>query len=102
MWVQTPRPDRIVVNQRVIDPCTKVDAMSEHDEDHGHSVAAWSAVIILIIAAAIMSFAVLFPNGWVFAGGAVLVLVGVVAGKVLSMAGYGSAERDRDEEPSIR
>ena len=76
--------------------------MSEHDEDHGHSVAAWSAVIILIIAAAIMSFAVLFPNGWLFAGGAVLVLVGVVAGKVLSMAGYGSAERDRDEEPSIR
>ena len=54
------------------------------------------------LAAAIMSFAVLFPNGWVFAGGAVLVLVGVVAGKVLSMAGYGSAERDRDEAPSIR
>ena len=48
-----------------------------------------------------MSFAVLFPNGWVFAGGAVLVLVGVIAGKVLSMAGYGSAERDRDKAPSI-
>ncbi len=76
--------------------------MSEHEDDHGHSVAAWTAVTILIIAAAVMSFAVLFPNGWVFAGGAVLVLVGVVAGKVLSMAGYGSAGRNRDEEPSIR
>jgi hypothetical protein len=75
--------------------------MSEHDEDHGHSIAAWTAVIILIIAAAIMSFAVLFPNGWVFAGGAVLVLVGIVAGKVLSMAGYGSAGRNRDKAPSI-
>ena len=70
--------------------------MSEHDDNHGHSVAAWSAVIILIVAAAIMSFAVLFPNGWVFAGGAVLVLVGVVAGKVMAMAGYGSAEREYD------
>ena len=58
-------------NHRVIDPCTKVDAMSEHDDDHGHSVAAWSAVIILIVAAAIMSLAVLFPNGWLFVGGAV-------------------------------
>ncbi len=29
-------------------------------------------------------------------------LVGVIAGKVLSMAGYGSAQRDRDEDPSIR
>lgn len=74
--------------------------MSEH-ENHGNSVAAWTAVIILIVAAAIMSFAVLFPNGWLFAGGAVLVLVGVVAGKVLSMAGYGAAQRDRDEAPSI-
>ena len=30
-----------------------------------------------------------------------LAIVGVVAGKVLSMAGYGSAERDRGEAPSI-
>jgi len=101
MWAPTHRPDRIDGDHRVFDPCQKVDGMSEHDDNHGHSVAAWSAVIILIIAAAVMSFAVLFPNGWVFAGGAVLVLVGVVAGKVLSMAGYGSAERDRDKAPSI-
>ena len=76
--------------------------MSEHDDNHGHSVAAWTAVIILIVAAAIMSLAVLFPNVWLFVGGVVLAIVGVVAGKVLSMAGYGSAERDRDEAPSIR
>jgi hypothetical protein len=74
--------------------------MSEQ-ESHGHSIAAWATVGILIVAAAIMSFAVLFPNGWVFAGGAVLVLVGILVGKVLSMAGYGAAGRDRDEQPSI-
>lgn len=75
--------------------------MSEHDDNHGHSVAAWTAVIILIVAAAIMSIAVLFPNVWLFVGGVVLAIVGIVAGKVLSMAGYGSAQRDRDEAPSI-
>jgi hypothetical protein len=75
--------------------------MSEHDDNHGHSVAAWTAVTILIVAAAIMSLAVLFPNVWLFVGGVVLAIVGVVAGKVLSMAGYGSAQRDRDEAPSI-
>ncbi len=75
--------------------------MSEHEDDHGHSVAAWTAVTILIIASAIMAAAVLWPNVWLFVGGAVLAVVGVVAGKVLSMAGYGAAERDRDEAPSI-
>jgi hypothetical protein len=75
--------------------------MSEH-EDHGHSVAAWTAVTILIIASAVMAAAVLWPNLWLFIGGAALAVVGVVVGKVLSMAGYGAAERDRDEAPSIR
>jgi hypothetical protein len=75
--------------------------MSEHDDNHGHSVAAWTAVLILIVASAVMSLAVLFPNPWLFVGGVVLAIVGVVAGKVLSMAGYGSAERDRGEAPSI-
>ena len=57
---------------------------------------------ICIVAAAIMSVAVVWPNLWLFVGGAVLAVVGVVAGKVLSMAGYGAAQRDRDEAPSIR
>ena len=75
--------------------------MNEHD-DHGHSLAAWVAVTIMIVAAAIMSAAVLWPNVWLFIGGAVLAVVGGVAGKVLSMAGYGAAQRDPDEAPSIR
>ena len=76
--------------------------MNEHDDDHGHSVAAWTAVTIIIVASAIMSAAVLWLNPWLFIGGAVLAVVGGVAGKVLSMAGYGAAQRDRDEAPSIR
>ena len=49
-----------------------------------------------------MSLAVVFPNVWLFVGGAVLALVGVVAGKVLSMAGYGAAARSSTRSPSIR
>jgi hypothetical protein len=75
--------------------------MSEH-EDHGHSVAAWTTVGILIVAAAIMAAAVAWANLWLFIGGAALAVVGVVVGKLLSMAGYGAAQRDRDEAPSIR
>jgi hypothetical protein len=75
--------------------------MDEH-EDHGHSIAAWTAVTIIIIASVIMSVAVVFPNVWLFVGGAVLAVVGGVAGKVLSMAGYGAAGRDQVETPSIR
>ena len=75
--------------------------MSEHDDNHGHSVAAWTAVLILIVASAVMSLAVLFPNVWLFVGGVVLAVVGLVAGKVLSMAGYGAAQRDPEQAPSI-
>ncbi|QIM20999.1 hypothetical protein G7075_07415 [Phycicoccus sp. HDW14] len=75
--------------------------MDEH-EDHGHSVAAWTAVTIIIVASVIMSVAVVFPNLWLFVGGAVLAVVGAVAGKVLSMAGYGAAGRDHVEHASIR
>ncbi len=74
--------------------------MEEHD-NHGHSVAAWTAVTICIVAAAVMSLAVAFPNVWLFVGGAALAVVGVIAGKVLSMAGYGAASRDRDTSPSV-
>ncbi len=74
--------------------------MSEHD-NHGQSVAAWVTVGILIVAAAIMSLAVLFPNLWLFIGGVALGVVGLVAGKVLSMAGYGAASRDTELNPSI-
>ena len=62
--------------------------MDEHDH-HGHSVAAWTAVITLLVAASVMSAAVAFPNVVLFVVGAVIAVVGVVAGKVLAMAGYG-------------
>ncbi len=66
--------------------------MAEHDphDSHGHSVAAWTAVGILLVASTVMSAAVLWPNVAVFVVGMVIAVIGVVAGKWLSMAGYGS------------
>ncbi|MFC7492504.1 MULTISPECIES: HGxxPAAW family protein [unclassified Knoellia] len=64
--------------------------MAEHDDDnHGNSVAAWVMVGIIILASAVMAVAMIFPNLPLFIGGVVLVVVGLVAGKVLALAGYG-------------
>lgn len=61
----------------------------EHHDNHGQSVAAWTAVGILIVAFAVGSWAVAtlnMPLLWISAG---LVVVGMVAGKVLASMGYG-------------
>jgi hypothetical protein len=64
--------------------------MEEQHEDHGHSVAAWTAVGIILLGSAIASVAVLLPNVVIGIVGAVVIVAGAVAGKVMSMAGYGS------------
>ena len=68
--------------------------MAEHEihEDHGHSFAAWTAVIVILVGAAVMSWAVVRPNLALFIVGIVICVVGVVAGKVLGMAGYGAKD----------
>ncbi|KGN42709.1 HGxxPAAW family protein [Knoellia aerolata] len=64
--------------------------MAEHDDDgHGNSVAAWVMVGVLLVASAVMSVAVVLPSIPLFIGGVVLAVVGLVAGKVLALAGYG-------------
>ncbi|HEY6742005.1 MAG TPA: HGxxPAAW family protein [Lapillicoccus sp.] len=61
----------------------------EEHEKHGHSTAAWTGVGIILVGSAIMALAVVFAwVGW-FVVGAVVVVVGAIAGKVLAMAGYG-------------
>ncbi|CCH77261.1 Anthranilate synthase component I [Nostocoides japonicum T1-X7] len=64
--------------------------MSDEHEDHGHSVAAWVSVAIIMVGAVIMAFSVLFPTLWLFIVGAVIAIVGAISAKVLSMAGFGS------------
>ena len=68
--------------------------MAEHEihEDHGHSVAAWTAVVILLVGTAVMAWSVVVTSVALFVVGAVICVVGVVAGKVLGMAGYGAKD----------
>lgn len=62
---------------------------SKAHPSHGNTVAAWTAVGILIVAALVMCIAVAVASVTMFVVGVVIALAGLVTGKVLAMAGYG-------------
>ena len=66
--------------------------MAEHDPSdpgHGNSPAAWTAVIIMLVAFAIGTLAFWFDIPWLVFSAAGLVVVGALVGLVLSRLGYG-------------
>lgn len=63
--------------------------MSEHI-DHGHTVAAWSAVLIVSLAFLVGTVGVVIAKPAVFWIGAALIPVGLITGKVLALAGLGA------------
>lgn len=69
----------------------------EHDE-HGHSTASWTLVIIVLVGAAVGSVAVLLPSVVLGIVAAVIVVIGVIAGKVLALAGYGASPHPTQSE----
>jgi membrane protein YdbS with pleckstrin-like domain len=64
---------------------------SEHPRDpgHGDSIAAWVAVIIIIIASGVATWAYYFDMFELVWASGVVVVLGVVAGLVLARLGYG-------------
>lgn len=64
--------------------------MEDEHEDHGHSTAAWTGVGVILIGSIVVSVAVLLPSVLLGIIGAAIIVAGAGAGKVLSMAGYGS------------
>jgi multisubunit Na+/H+ antiporter MnhG subunit len=74
-------------------------AENETHEDHGHSIAAWVAVGIILVGTALAALAVVLTSTWLFVVGLVICVVGAVAGKVLSMAGYGARTVDGPDTP---
>jgi hypothetical protein len=56
---------------------------------HGNSPAAWTAVIIMIIAFAIGTFAFWFALPWLVWGSAGLLVVGALVGLVMKLVGFG-------------
>ena len=66
----------------------------EAHSNHGNTIAAWTGVGVIIIGAFIMSIAVVMASVLLFIIGGVVAVLGVVAGKALSVAGYGSKRPD--------
>jgi multisubunit Na+/H+ antiporter MnhG subunit len=75
--------------------------MAEHEihEDHGHSVAAWTGVGIILVGSAVAALGVAVAHTAIFVIGIVICVVGAVAGKVLSLAGYGATTFDGPDSP---
>lgn len=59
------------------------------DPGHGHSPAAWTAVIIMLAAIAIGTVAFFFEVSWLVWASVGLIVVGLIVGWVLAKAGYG-------------
>jgi hypothetical protein len=69
----------------------KKDGYVEHDAyGHGHSIAAWTAVSIVLLGVFVMSAAVVLTTLWLFIAGGVITAAGAVTGKVLAAAGLGA------------
>ncbi|WP_457255468.1 HGxxPAAW family protein [Pedococcus sp. P5_B7] len=74
-------------------------AEQEIHEDHGHSLAAWTGVGVILLGSAIAAWGVAIANTAVFVIGMVICVIGAVAGKVLSLAGYGATSLDGPDSP---
>ncbi len=77
-------------------------AEQEIHEDHGHSTAAWTAVGIILVGSAVAAWAVVVTSVMLFVVGVVICVIGAVAGKVLSMAGYGAKTVDGPDTPDSK
>jgi hypothetical protein len=62
---------------------------SEHEDNHGKTVAAWTAVIIMLVGSTISAVAVVIAIQWIFWVGIIVCALGGVAGLVLRSMGYG-------------
>jgi len=61
--------------------------------DHGNSPAAWTAVTIIIVGSLITAVGFVIPSPAVAIIGVVVMIAGVVVGKMMQMAGLGKARR---------
>ena len=65
--------------------------MSQDHEDHGHTVAAWTAVGIAMLAFLIGCIGVVVARPPIFWIGIALLPVALIVGKVLALLGFGKS-----------
>ncbi len=61
------------------------------DPGHGHSPAAWVAVLVMLVGFTIGTFGFWFVSMWMIWLAVVLVVLGPIAGWILAKAGWGVA-----------
>jgi uncharacterized membrane protein YoaK (UPF0700 family) len=71
------------------------------EQGHGHSRAAWTAVTILLVASFLICLAIVVTSWPLAIVGIVLVFVGVAAGKILAMAGFGQNKPKRSTQTTV-
>jgi len=62
------------------------------DPGHGHSPAAWTAVIIMLVAFTVGTTAFFFSVAWLVWASLGLLFVGIIAGYAMAKFGYGVAD----------
>lgn len=71
--------------------------------NHGHTPAAWTTVVLVLIGSVIASFAVVLGLPWMFWTGLGVVVLGVVVGRIMKMLGLGQpVPKSRDDGRSRR
>jgi hypothetical protein len=63
--------------------------MTDQHPNHGNSPAAWTAVTVIMLGALVSCLAVWFAKPWLFYTGLGVCALGLVAGKVMAMMGFG-------------
>jgi hypothetical protein len=61
----------------------------EHEEGHGHSLASWTLVGLLLVGSFVLCLAIVVTNVPLAVIGGVVMVLGLVLGRVLQMAGFG-------------
>lgn len=61
--------------------------------NHGHTTAAWTTTIIVLVGSVAGALGLIFGQVWLFWTGIGVALGGVVVGKVLQVAGFGQGGR---------
>ncbi|KAB1657833.1 hypothetical protein F8O01_07765 [Pseudoclavibacter chungangensis] len=64
-------------------------AAQEHHEDEGHSVAAWTSVVVMLVGVTLGTFGIWFANEVLVWVGVGLLVVGAILWPVLRAAGFG-------------
>ena len=60
-----------------------------HEESHGHSLASWMLVALILVGTFVVCLAIVLELLWLAIIGLVICAAGLVVGRLLQMAGFG-------------